>query len=259
MDVTGTMVSFNGKLEKHYSDAARWCGVSISNTEVDKISHSFKTAYKETCVQHPCFGNSIMSTKDWWRVCVLKSFEYAGVNLTPDQKENVFRRIYSLFGSHATYSAFPDAKPFLKWARRRNLVCGVLSNADERYGDSILPMLGLEEELNFLCFSKELGVEKPNVNVFEKTRKAAELWTTARAEGKWGPHAAPLLPSEILHIGNDFEKDFIGARNAGFHAVLLDRFDEEGDAERWIEGGAPVFKDLIDVVEFLARKGFQLG
>jgi FMN phosphatase YigB (HAD superfamily) len=59
-----------------------------------------------------------------------------------------------MFGSTLTYSAFDDAVPFLRWAKRRGVVTGVVSNADERYGDAILPMLGLDEHIDFFCFSK---------------------------------------------------------------------------------------------------------
>ena len=68
-----------------------------------------------------------------------------------------------------------------------------------------------------------------------------------------------LLPEEVLHIGNDYQKDYIGAKQAGFHSVLLDRFDEKEVAESWKKGGAMVFKDLIDVVEYLGREQYEFG
>ena len=74
-----------------------------------------------------------------------------------------------------------------------------------------------------------------------------------------GEDSPPLQPNEVLHIGNDFTKDFQGAKNAGFHAVLLDRYDETELAKSWKEQGAPVFKDLIDVVEYLGREQFEFG
>lgn len=54
--------------------------------------------------------------------------------MTSSQADNVFQRIYSLFGSQAAYERFDDALPFLHWANRNNIVCGLLSNADDRYG-----------------------------------------------------------------------------------------------------------------------------
>lgn len=75
-----------------------------------------------------------MTAKEWWKKCVVRSFVLAGVEMTEQQEENVFQRIYSLFGSQACYEIFEDALPFLHWANRHKIVCGVLSNADERYG-----------------------------------------------------------------------------------------------------------------------------
>jgi FMN phosphatase YigB (HAD superfamily) len=112
-------------------------------------------------------------------------------------------------------------------------------------------MTGLAEDLSFMCFSKEVGVEKPDARIFEAARKAAEPWLEAHNSSK-----EPLLPSEVLHIGNDYEKDYVGAREAGFHAVLLDRFQDEA-ANEWRQNGAPVFSDLIDVVMYAARDGLR--
>jgi putative hydrolase of the HAD superfamily len=54
--------------------------------------------------------------------------------MTVQQQEIVFQRIYSVFGSQAAYERFDDALPFLHWADRNNIMCGLLSNADDRYG-----------------------------------------------------------------------------------------------------------------------------
>jgi putative hydrolase of the HAD superfamily len=171
--------------------------------------------------------------------------------MTEHQEDMVFQRIYSRVGSNICYEIFPDAAPFLKWARRHGLVCGVLSNADERYGDSILPMLGLShDELQFQCFSKDLKLEKPDARVFMAAINHGAVFL---------PTSEPCAPSEVLHIGNDFAKDFEGARRVGIHAVLLDRYKETERADEWRRRGAPVFTDLLDVVEFLGRSGCKLG
>ena len=197
-----------------------------------------------------------MSAKDWWRECVVRCLELPGATtMSPDQKERVFQRVYSIFGSHATYGAFPDARPFLQWAHRRGIVVGVVSNADERYGDSILPMLDLADLLSFAVFSKEVGEEKPHGRIFEEAVRSAEPWLVRGDRKRWGADAAPLVPSEVLHIGNDYHKDYVGATEAGFRAVLIDRFGN-GEGEEWARRGAPVFQDLIDVVEHFAREGF---
>eukprot|EP00569_Conticribra_weissflogii_P004283 CAMPEP_0171339764 /NCGR_PEP_ID=MMETSP0878-20121228/8137_1 /TAXON_ID=67004 /ORGANISM="Thalassiosira weissflogii, Strain CCMP1336" /LENGTH=346 /DNA_ID=CAMNT_0011841717 /DNA_START=193 /DNA_END=1233 /DNA_ORIENTATION=+ len=261
-DVTGTLVSFLGRIEDHYGNAARTCGIEITPQEQRNMSRCFNQAYRETSASHPCFGNSKISSKEWWRRCVKRSFDLLGTNMTDSEHERVFQRVYSTFGSHAAYGAFPDAIPFLKWAHRRGISCGVISNADERYGDSILPMLGLGDDMQFFCFSKNVGFEKPHKKIFEAAISEAEPWLCLEkwmGTGSQAGERTPLKPEEILHIGNDFKKDYVGAKEAGFHAVLLDRYDEKELADSWREGGAPVFKDLIDVVEYLGREQFELG
>lgn len=69
----------------------------------------------------------------------------------------------------------------------------------------------------------------------------------------------PLLPSQILHVGNDYNKDFEGARRAGWHAVLLNRYKEEELASEWKRRGAIVLTDLLDLCEFLGSSNCQLG
>ena len=102
--------------------------------------------------------------------------------------------------------AFPDAVPFLKWCHRHGIATGVLSNADERYGDSILPMLGLGEDIRFLTFSKNVGYEKPNKEIFEAAMNQAEPWLCLVNPGS-DDEDTLLKPEEVLHIGNDFKKD----------------------------------------------------
>ena len=206
--------------------------------------------------EYPCFGYNTMTGKEWWKICVLRSFTLAGVTtMGPRQAHDVFQRIYSVFGSQAAYERFDDARPFLHWAHRRGLVCGLLSNADERYGDSILPMLDLsmsstgQQELQFQLFSKDYGLEKPDPKFF-----AAAVQRAAEAKQQ-----ETLHPSHVLHIGNDYTKDFEGARRAGMHAILLDRYHETERAKEWRRRGAVVLQDLMDVVEFLGQSQCKLG
>ena len=275
MDVTGTIVSFRGTLEQHYLGAAAKCGITPEDVNASKISESFNRAYKETSIRYPCFGGDEVSAKQWWRECVVKSFRIAGVHMDEITEEHVFQRIYSTFGSNAAYEIFPDALPFLKWARRNGLVCGVLSNADERYGDSILPMLGLtHDELQFQVYSKDVKLEKPDPRVFMAAIKHGEpflqqlpdgSFTTTTRTASSSPGMSnnnnfiPVETSEVLHIGNDFNKDFEGARRIGIHSVLLDRYKESEKAEEWRRRGAPVFRDLMDVIEYLGRADCEFG
>jgi len=262
-DVTGTLVSFKGSLSEHYLGSAAKCGVDIPPDA--PFSESFTTAYRQACRDYPCFGGNLMTAREWWRYVVLQSFELSGIHLQDKEADDVFSRIYSVFGSHAAYDVFDDAIPFLQWARHRKILCGVASNADERYGDGILPMLGLTQgdHLEFLVFSKTVGCEKPEAQFFAATREHAEdAWRRRRRVEHANEQELdkdPLLPSQILHLGNDFAKDYEGAKQAGHHALLLNRYGEDELAEEWESKGAHVCTDLMCVVEYLGRMNCQLG
>jgi len=122
-------------------------------------------------------------------------------------------------------------------------------------------MLGLTaDELQFQCFSKDYGIEKPDSRFFMAAMKQAEdslVLFSPNCESV--TESDPLLPSQVLHVGNDYAKDFEGARRAGMHAILLDRYDEKENASEWRRRGAIVLKDLMDVVEFLGRSNCVLG
>lgn len=250
-DVTGTLVSFRGSLSEHYLGSAAKCGVQIPLGT--SFEAGFAKAYRDMCREYPCFGSNNMTAKEWWKEVVLRSFAHSGAELTLDQQDTVFQRIYSVFGSLKAYEKFDDTLPFLHWSQRKDIVCGVLSNADERYGDSILPMLGVtHDELQFMCFSKDLGFEKPDGRFYFAAMQQAQKFLK-------DPEEDPLLPAHILHIGNDYSKDFEGAKRAGMHAVLLNRYNEGDLAQEWQRRGAIVLNDLMDVVEFLGRCNCQLG
>ena len=138
---------------------------------------------------------------------------------------------------------------------------GIISNADERYGDAILPMLDLSDHLDFTVFARDVGAMKPDQRIFDATLHKANV---AR-EVLYGADTAPIEFMDVLHVGNSFSKDFVGARDAGMRAVLLDRFgrdapdEESSEGKEWRAAGAAVVHDLSDVLEHVARSDFALG
>lgn len=197
----------------------------------------------------------------------------AGYEYDDGTFERIFRRIYATFGSSAPYSVFPDARPFLRWLRGRGLAVGIVSNAEYRYRDVVLPALGLNQvsqlcssititflafavfsgaltrqpcpcvlccdrkgsEWDFGVFSGVVGVEKPDPRIYEAALEAA----------------GGVAPAEALHVGDSLRTDYAPARSLGMHALLLDRFGT-AEAETWRRSGVPVLPDLVAAREWLA-------
>jgi len=86
---------------------------------------------------------------------------------------------------------------------------GLISNTGRTPGSTLrilLERLGIARFFGSMVFSDEALVRKPEERIFKNA-----LWELRAA------------PSEALHIGNDPEDDFEGAKLAGMNALLLDR------------------------------------
>ncbi|XP_021315572.1 haloacid dehalogenase-like hydrolase domain-containing protein 3 [Sorghum bicolor] len=244
VDVTGTLIAYRGQLGDYYCMAAKSAGMPCP--DYARVHEGFKLAYADMSRRHPCFGHAAaMPTADWWwKTCVRDSFVRAGYDYDDETFERIFRRIYSTFGSAAPYAVFPDAQRFLRWLRKEGLVVGIVSNAEHRYRDVVLPALGLNQgsEWDFGVFSGVVGVEKPDPRIYEAALEQAAAVTGG------------VAPGEALHIGDSLRKDYAPARSLGMHALLLDRF-RTAEAERWRRSGVPVLPDLVAAQEWLASPG----
>lgn len=238
VDVTGTLIAYKGELGDYYCMAAKAAGLPCPDYR--RMHEGFKAAYTDMAKRYPCFGHAAkMPNIDWWRSCVKDSFIRAGYEYDDETFEKVFKRIYSSFGSSAPYSVFLDSQPFLRWARQKGLIVGIVSNAEYRYQDVILPALGLNRglEWDFGVFSGIVGVEKPDPRIYQIALEKA----------------GNINPSEALHIGDSMRKDYLPARSVGMHALLLDRF-KTPDAETWRKSGAIVLPDLVAAQEWLTKE-----
>ncbi|KAK9156189.1 hypothetical protein Sjap_003669 [Stephania japonica] len=243
IDVTGTLIAYKGELGDYYCMAAK--SVGLPCPDYKRMHEGFKGAYSDMANKYPCFGFAAkMSNIVWWKTCVRDSFVRAGYDYDEETFEKVFRRIYSTFGSSAPYTVFPDSQPFLRWAREQGLMVGIVSNAEYRYQDVILPALGLNQgtEWDFGVFSGLEGVEKPNPRIYEIALE----------------RAGNIAPQEALHIGDSMRKDYLPARSVGMHALLLDRF-KTPDAKTWSQSGALVLPGLIETQAWLTAENSSNG
>ncbi|RAL49863.1 hypothetical protein DM860_002154 [Cuscuta australis] len=235
LDVTGTLIAYKGELGDYYCMAAK--AVGLPCPDYKRMHEGFKLAYTDMARKHPCFGYAEkIPNHEWWKTCVRDSFVKAGYEYDEETFEKIFRRIYATFGSAAPYSIFPDSQPFLRWLRSTGVTVGLISNAEYRYRDVILPALGLNQgsEWDFGVFSGLEGVEKPDPKIYKIALE----------------RAGNVAPEEVLHIGDSMRKDFIPARSVGMNAILLDRF-KTADAESWRQSGATVLPDLNATKDWL--------
>lgn len=130
---------------------------------------------------------------------------------------------------HHFYRIYFQVHDYLKELQGRKIRLGVISNFDKRLRN-ILEGLKLSSYFEIMFLSGEIGMEKPNRQIFEK---AAKYFQINEME-------------EMLHVGNDEEKDFNGARKAGARAALFNPDKVACDNKEYVLCS---LKDIINKLE----------
>lgn len=102
------------------------------------------------------------------------------------------------------WSLYDDVVPTLD--SLGNVRAGIISNWDSSL-HTVLKNLGIHDRFDFVIASLEFGVEKPDRRIFEEA---------VRRSG--------VSPSQLLHVGDSYEDDYLGATDAGLQSLHLDRF-----------------------------------
>ncbi|MCS6859702.1 MAG: HAD-IA family hydrolase, partial [Abditibacteriales bacterium] len=94
----------------------------------------------------------------------------------------------------------------------------------------VLEELGIGRFFAFVLTSAACGCEKPDVRIFQEALRRAQV-----------------APHEALHVGDSYERDVLGAWQAGISAVLLQRdgpVDDKNKSRR-------VIRDLTELLQIL--------
>lgn len=120
---------------------------------------------------------------------------------------------------------YPDVIPALDQLAP-HFKLGLLSN-----GNSYPDRCGLEGRFAFVVFSQDVRVRKPDRRIFE---------IAAREAG------CPL--DELLHVGDSYENDVLGAHGAGAKTVWLNREGMESNAGIRADAEIPTLTDLPGIL-----------
>ncbi len=102
---------------------------------------------------------------------------------------------------------FDDVAPTLSELKNRGITLGLISNIDKDISP-LLNELGLRSWLVIIVTSLDTGFNKPQPQIFQAALQQAKA-----------------APAEAMYVGDQYQVDALGARQAGMVGVLLDRFD----------------------------------
>lgn len=231
-DAFGTIYTPKGSVAHQYSSYV----LNNHNIRVDpeQISSQFPSAFKQVEKEYPSYGQSQQLTiSQWWKRVIKLAFE--PIELPPSAIEG----LYNHFNTRHAYDIHGDCVRLMTDLKTKNIPMGIISNSDPRLRDIINSMnltsiIGGDERI---CLSYELGVEKPNLGIFEKAAEQLGINTKGNYNHVW-------------HVGDDMVKDGQGAIDAGWSVILLDRDIKQTSIEKMDNGKVKVVvKSLDDAVD----------
>jgi len=130
------------------------------------------------------------------------------------------------------WKAYDGAKQSLQLLRSLGYRLGLISNWDES-ARAVLARNGLDEELDEIIISSEVGIEKPNPDIFRM----------ALAKGN-------VTANESLYIGDNYYDDVIGSQKIGMHCLLINTYGNRGIEELSYH---PIISGIQDVAAYLGH------
>jgi REG-2-like HAD superfamily hydrolase len=204
LDAAGTIIDHRWDPGGIAAQAARSVGLLVSAERSRPAYGEVFARFRSEQEELERIGDRAAVKSMWQRQMAAWLVEVGGKE--EDAPEVLSRFEELAFGPRShVFALFEDALPAIESIKAAGFKLGVISNWDHTlFG--VLESLGVDGEFDFVIASLVFGAEKPEKSIF---MKACEHGRSA--------------PERTLHVGDSEYDDFLGARNAGMHALLIDR------------------------------------
>lgn len=181
-----------------YRDVSRALGGATEDTALLQAEREARQAYEEAVLDQ--------GAAHLWDVYFDRFFEKLGIPASRWEDglkivRYAHRQFIGLF-----HVVFPEVPETLRILYQKGIPLGVISNADRRLPDQ-LSILGLRPWFRWILSSEDLGVSKPDPQIFNI------------ALDRCG-----LPPERVIYVGDYPRVDIEPARRLGIRAFLLDPY-----------------------------------
>ena len=205
-------------------------GVVVSKEAVARAYSTANAFMTHKNARQPIVRRSEAQRQAFFAAYEQRLLEAAGATVDEDTALRVWHRVNA---APKQLGLFEDAGPALEEVADAGLKTGVISNMGRDLGD-LIEGLGIRELVDVVASSGEVGTSKPHPGIFQAAMAMAGVG-----------------PQEALHVGDDYDGDYQGARGAHMHALLLVR---NGRAEA--PEACPAVSTLRGVLPYLRHGGF---
>jgi putative hydrolase of the HAD superfamily len=200
-DAVGTLFHLNGTVGYHYALVSTEVGLTLDAHQLDD---GFYSAWKKMPCRAAIDGPRQNDDKGWWRELVGLVLDQVAPSLSELDRDNFFEIAYEHFAEAGVWELYPEVPRVLEQLQPR-FQLAVISNFDGRLR-LILQHLGISKFFAHIFISSEIGADKPDPEIYRRALKLIDL-----------------KPNEVLHVGDDPQRDWEAARTAGLSIFRLDR------------------------------------
>lgn len=200
-DAVGTLFHLNGTVGHHYALVGNEVGLTLDAHQLDD---AFYSAWRKMPRRAAIVGPRQNDDKGWWRELVDLVLARVAPSLSEFDRDNFFEIAYEHFAESGVWELYPEVPGVLEQLQPR-FQLDVISNFDGRLR-FILQHLGISKFFMRIFVSSEIGADKPHPEIF---RRALTL--------------IDLKPNEVLHVGDEPQRDWEAANAAGLSIFRLDR------------------------------------
>lgn len=232
-DCTNTLLYFRNPPELQYLKTASAFGVREDSFDRSLMKVNFRKEFKELHEKYPNFGKGSITYEQWWEQLVINVFTQSSrEKIDVKRLVPIASKLIHQYKTKECWAKFDKTNQLITALKDAGKVVGVISNFDPRLHDLLVDMD--LPKFDFVVTSYEAEAEKPNAEIFRYALKISNI---------------NFKPSEALHIGNEVEKDFEGAKNANWSAVLIN-----SDVK-----SQPHFDNVEDFWNVITTRDIELG
>ena len=200
-DAAGTLFHLPRGVGYHYALVGHEIGLQLNSRQLDR---AFTGAWNSIPARQPIDGPRQDDDKDWWRQLVNLVLDETSPTLGELDRDNFFEIAYEHFTEAGAWELYPEVLEVLEKLTPR-FQLSVVSNFDGRLR-MILEQLGVSKFFKQVFLSSELGADKPDPEIFRRALNVIRLQA-----------------NEVLHVGDDPQRDWKAGTAAGLSIFQLDR------------------------------------
>jgi putative hydrolase of the HAD superfamily len=200
-DAVGTLFHLTRTVGDHYALVGSEVGLTL---DAHQLNRAFYTAWKQMPPRPAIDEPRENDDKSWWRQLVDLVLDQIAPSLSEFDRDNFFEIAYEHFAEAGVWELYPEVVEVLEKLQPR-FQLAVISNFDGRLR-FILEHLGISKYFAYVFISSEIGADKPDPEIFQRALTFIGL-----------------KPNEVLHVGDDSERDWKAATAAGLSIFRLDR------------------------------------